>query len=215
MECSKGQFYVLSPDEAHDGYAIADERFGYAAAYVDPSLVQHALGGKSLPYLTNPLVDLDPRQSESLFPLWQFDVALEEGEIAEVVITLTDILRAGAGATRLLPLAALARTREFIRTSPQRPLALSELEDVSGLDRWSLARSFRQAFGVTPTRYRTMRQLALARALIAEGESLAAAAVDAGFADQNHMSRKFRSAFGVTPGRWRAAMALPLHNRSI
>jgi AraC-like DNA-binding protein len=49
-----------------------------------------------------------------------------------------------------------------------------------------------------------MRRLALARAAIASGTSLADAAATAGFADQSHMTRHFKRAYGLTPGRWAA-----------
>jgi AraC-like DNA-binding protein len=214
-KASAGKVFMLSPGEAHDGYANVAEGFGYSAACIDAELIQQALGGRSLPSLMSPLINLDPQQFHSLAPLWQVGKVLGEGEISESIAVLADIVSAVAGESRRLPLAALSRTREFIRASPHRPIALSELERVSGLDRWTLARSFRQAYGVSPTRYRTMRQLMLARALMLEGQSLAATAADAGFADQSHMSRKFKSAFGVTPALWRNATDSLSHKRSI
>jgi AraC-like DNA-binding protein len=76
------------------------------------------------------------------------------------------------------------------------------LEHVANLDRWSLARQFRAAFGTSPTRFRTMRQLDHVRRLVKSGVSLAEAALDAGFADQSHMSRQFKRAYGLTPAHW-------------
>jgi AraC-like DNA-binding protein len=81
------------------------------------------------------------------------------------------------------------------------------LERLSGLDRWTLARQFRAAFGTSPSRFRTMRQLDLARGLLARGVPLAEAAARAGFADQSHMTRRFKRAYGLTPGRWAALTA--------
>jgi AraC-like DNA-binding protein len=37
-----------------------------------------------------------------------------------------------------------------------------------------------------------------------QGDTLADAAADAGFADQAHFTRHFRRAFGMPPGRWLA-----------
>jgi AraC-like DNA-binding protein len=81
------------------------------------------------------------------------------------------------------------------------------LERIAGIDRWTIARHFRAAFGTSPDRYRTMRRLELARRAIAAGASLADAAATAGFADQSHMTRHFKRAYGITPGRWAAATA--------
>ena len=74
------------------------------------------------------------------------------------------------------------------------------------LDRWSLARQFRSAFGTSPSRFRTLRQLDQVRRSVKRGTRLAEAALQAGFADQSHMSRQFKLAYGLTPARWAAAL---------
>ena len=67
----------------------------------------------------------------------------------------------------------------------------------------TLARQFRRAWGTSPHRYLVLRRLERARRAIAAGESLASAAILAGFADQAHLTRQFKRAYGITPGRWR------------
>jgi AraC-like DNA-binding protein len=51
------------------------------------------------------------------------------------------------------------------------------------------------------------RRLALARAAIESGRSLARAAAASGFADQSHVTRQFKRTYGLTPGRWMALTA--------
>ena len=79
---------------------------------------------------------------------------------------------------------------------------MSELEACSGRDRWSLSRDFRLLFGTSPYRYLTMRRLDLVRSLLMRGQSLADAALAAGFTDQSHMTRHFGKAYGMSPARW-------------
>jgi AraC-like DNA-binding protein len=83
----------------------------------------------------------------------------------------------------------------------------SELEEVTGLTRYELARQFRSAIGTSPYRYSLMRRLDCARAQLRWNRSLADVALAAGFADQAHLSRMFKHAFGVTPARYRALEA--------
>ena len=97
--------------------------------------------------------------------------------------------------------------RDALVAEPAKRHSMGELERLAGLDRWTLARQFRTAFGTSPGRFRTMRQLDRARRLLRGGTSLAEAAVDAGFADQSHMSRHFKRAYGLTPARWVSAFA--------
>jgi AraC-like DNA-binding protein len=83
---------------------------------------------------------------------------------------------------------------------------MGELEQVADLDRWTLARQFRAAFGTSPSRFRTQRRLDCVRKSIRGGSSLVRAALQAGFADQSHMSRQFKLAYGLTPARWTAML---------
>lgn len=84
---------------------------------------------------------------------------------------------------------------------------MEELEDLAGMDRFTLARQFRAVFGTSPHRYLVMRRLEKVKAQLADGETLADAAHANGFADQSHMTRHFKRAFGMTPGHWRQLCA--------
>jgi AraC-like DNA-binding protein len=81
-------------------------------------------------------------------------------------------------------------------------VASEELEKVTGLDRFALARHFRAATGTSPHRYQVGRRLAQAQKMIADGMALSEAAAATGFADQSHFTRHFSARFGLTPGRW-------------
>ena len=94
--------------------------------------------------------------------------------------------------------------REYLTVHACEPTPASTLEQVAGIDRFTIARHFRWAFGTSPDRYRTLRRLAVARAAIEGGRSLARTAAEAGFADQSHMTRQFKRTYGLTPGRWMA-----------
>jgi AraC-like DNA-binding protein len=114
----------------------------------------------------------------------------------------------GGGATPIrLDDSALARARQFLDAETIRVIRSSELEQITGLTRYGLARQFRSAFGTSPYHYSLMRRLDCARAQLRRNRSLADVALAAGFADQAHLSRMFKHAFGVTPARYRALEA--------
>jgi AraC-like DNA-binding protein len=71
------------------------------------------------------------------------------------------------------------------------------------LDRYSLARQFRTAFGTSPHRYLIMRRLEKVKRELCRGGSLVSVAALNGFADQSHMTRHFKRAYGMSPGKWR------------
>jgi AraC-like DNA-binding protein len=89
-----------------------------------------------------------------------------------------------------------------------------ELEAVTGLTRYDLARQFRVMCGTSPYRYLLRRRLDFAREQIAQRRPLSAVAVDAGFADQAHFSRMFKATFGLTPVQYRALTAYPESRRA-
>lgn len=211
--CLPGQCHVLHPDEVHDGAAGGEDGFAYRIAYLDPALVRQALGGRGpLPFVAGAVLDLTGAQRAWLAAALDVERPLDEVGRADAVVALADLLAAASGAPArpgTLPLRALRAVRERIAADPAAWPSAAALERLSGLDRWTLARGFRAAFGTSPSRFRTMRQLDRARRLIARGAPLAEAAAGAGFADQSHLSRQFKRAYGLTPGQWAAALTQP------
>jgi AraC-like DNA-binding protein len=204
-----GQVMVIHPDEAHDGHAGVDAGFAYCMLYVDPAAVSAALEGASPPFVADVVAD-DPVLAGLLGEAFaDFPQPLEPLAVDAVVERLAGRLaarsddrprpRRTATAHR-----AVERAREFLAAEAHRTVASEELERVSGLDRFALARHFRAATGTSPHRYQIGRRLARAQKMIADGMALSEAAAATGFADQSHLTRHFAARFGLTPGRWAA-----------
>jgi AraC-like DNA-binding protein len=210
-----GQVVVLHPDETHDGRAGADGGFGYRIIYVDPARIGAAasvITGRptALPFVREPVLR-NPRLAHTVASA--FDSALEELASDELVVRLAEGMldaahEASIGSPRAVDQPALERGRDFL--SSQRTIVHStELERITGLDRYELARQFRSVYGTSPYRYSLLRRLDFARARLSDGVPLAELAFAAGFADQAHFTRAFRSAYGVTPGRYSRLRAAP------
>lgn len=90
---------------------------------------------------------------------------------------------------------------ELRRAEPRR---LDHWAQLHGLSPSSLSRGFRQAYGLTPKRYRLEQMVSrAARTARGSGERLSMIAAASGFADQSHMTRAMAQLFGVTPKRLR------------
>lgn len=200
-----GGTIVLHPDEAHDGQAGTGDGFHYRMIYVEPALIQQILGGQALPFIRDGIT-ADPRLHAATLPLLQgMDKAMDVLEEQDALYDLAQAMHAVSQqpqVKRHVDYHAAEKAREYIHAAINSPIGLEELEACSGRDRWSLSRDFRLLFGTSPYRYLTMRRLDLVKTMMMHGQSLANAALDAGFTDQSHMSRHFSKTFGLTPLRW-------------
>lgn len=203
-----GQVFVLHPDEPHDGRAEGPGLFGYRQIYVTTDRIASALPaitGRPAPLPFAPPVIDDPVLARVVRTA--FTPAAEPLALDALVLGLAQgLLRssaAGPGATLRcrVDLAAVERGRDFLR-SRLTIAASSEVEAVTGLDRYQFARQFHAIYGISPYRYSVMRRLDVARVWIRNGKPLADTATEAGFADQAHLTRTFKAAFGMTPGRY-------------
>lgn len=208
--CLPGQLHVLHPDETHDGAAATEAGFGYRILYLAPELVREALGGGALPFVADPV--LQPATGVLGSLLSDIDEPISDLARAEIAATLADLLltlggRPGCRRVAAIDVRAVEVARDYLAAHACEQTPASDLEQITGTDRFTLARHFRRAFGTSPDRYRTMRRLEFARASVENGTPLAQVAAVTGFADQSHMTRQFKHAYGFTPARWRTLIA--------
>ena len=211
-----GQVVVLHPDEAHDGRAGTEAGFGYRIVYAAPSRISDALRALSgrpqaLPFAREP-VCTNVHLSRAIRRA--FASPLESLAVDSLVLDLAEGLlareeRGGRPAppSRRVDVAAVDRARQFLEAECTRVVHSRELEALTGLTRYDLARQFRLLLGTSPYRYLLMRRLELARRQIDLARPLAEVAGAAGFADQAHFTRVFKAALGLTPARYRALLA--------
>lgn len=205
---------VVHPDETHDGEAGAMGGFRYRMAYLAPETLASAMAEGSpriLPFVREAVTQDRELLRVLVDLLGDLDEALDDLRVATLLSALADCLQRMGGSApkrmRKLDLPRLRRAAELLSATRESIVTAADLEAATGLDRFTLARQFRQAFGTSPDRYRILRQLDRARQSIVDGRALAEAANDAGFADQAHFHRHFRRTYGMSPGRYRRLCA--------
>ena len=215
-----GQVVVLHPDELHDGRAEGPGLFGYRQIYVSPDKIASALPaltGRATPLPFAPPVTDDPVLARIVRAA--FTHAPEPLALDGLVLQLAQgLLRSGAASlpTTLrcrVDQPAIERGRDYLR-SRLTIVQSSEVEAVTGLDRYQFARQFHALYGTSPYRYSLMRRLDVTRGWLRDARPLAEAALEAGFADQAHFTRTFRAAFGMTPGRYAKLCAASAGNKA-
>lgn len=208
-ESRPGQVVILHPDEVHDGYCRDQAGFSYRAAYVPPAHVQTVIGGAALPFLAKG-VSTDADLAGSALRLIAMcsaghDLFGYQDALHQLVCAMQRSESGRLPARRNANREAVMRVRDFLDSVPAPSTNLDQLEVLAGYDRWQLSRDFRALLGTSPYRYLQCRRLERARQLVRSGLGMAAAAHEAGFADQSHFGRVFKRTFGTTPLAWHRA----------
>jgi AraC-like DNA-binding protein len=207
-----GQVVVLHPDELHDGRAGTDAGFSYQMLYVEPAAIFEAarvLCGRAcaLPFVRT-AVATNAKLSATITSAFQN--AREPLALDAVVLRLAEGLVESDPSCksvtrpRHVDVAAIERAQQYLDAEKTRVVRSAELEAVTGLTRYELARQFRAVCGTSPYRYLLMRRLGAAREQIGRRQPLVEVAFASGFADQAHFTRMFKAAFGLTPAQYGA-----------
>ena len=97
---------------------------------------------------------------------------------------------------------AVVLIKEVLHAHSERDNTLSDLSNLTGLNKHYLYRVFCRDVGLSPHRYQTAVRVEKAKTLLAEGESVAQVALETGFVDQSHFTRAFKKGTQVTPGQF-------------
>lgn len=90
-----------------------------------------------------------------------------------------------------------------IKSNIDLKLNLQELANLACLDKFKYVREFKKWMGLTPFQYIVLNRVHYAQELLKQGQSIASAALEAGFYDQSHLTHYFRSYVGITPGKYK------------
>lgn len=200
-----GQVVVIHPDELHDGRAGDGAVFRYRSLYLQPTVLQDILGGRSLPFLDGGVSNHPRLRRATRALLDDLTRPLDGPELDDGLHELAVALLEAAGASpkpARVDYAAVQRAREYVEAHLDDTIELPTLAQACGRDRWQLSRDFRAVLGSSPYRYALLRRLDRARTMMRTGCSLADVATACGFADQSHFTRHFKKTFGMTPRTW-------------
>jgi AraC-like DNA-binding protein len=208
-----GDVIMVNPGEVHDGTPLDDKVRGWRMLYFDPALVadeieEEIAGPVEIirPVARDPLLaEHFARLFASLTDSRSDRLAKEENLLRSLIYMLRQ--HGTARPSTSGPSPCVAKALQRLDAVPDTSVSLAELAALSGVSRFQLLRGFAREIGITPHAYLVQRRVRLARRLLADGQTPAEAALQAGFADQSHMTRAFVRQLGITPGRFRAAIA--------
>ena len=98
----------------------------------------------------------------------------------------------------------LRRACEFIEANLDGDPSIADIAAGCGLSSSYFTKAFRQALGMPPHAWLSVRRIERAKKLLVEGKlELSEIALACGFVDQSHFSRTFVKIEGCSPGKWR------------
>ena len=212
-----GEVISTNPGEVHDGRPIGHGTRRWRIVYMDVEVMADLTGRhRADAQIVAPAV-VDRQLSATLARLFRrIDrwnerssgddaLAFEEALVDSCVQLMSRHGSAPVPAT--VPSHELALVRERLDDETEPTPSLCELAAIAGLSRYQVLRRFEKTFGLPPHAWLLGRRAERARVMIRQGQPLAVAAANCGFADQSHMTRVFGRQFGFTPGAWRRAFS--------
>jgi AraC-like DNA-binding protein len=208
-----GDVIMANPGEMHDGAPLDGSARGWRMIYLEPALVGHEVEDEFVgPIEIVRPVARDPLLARHFAVLFACLTAVRPDRLAteeNLLRSLMCLLRRH-GMPRSLSSGrspCVKKALHRLDCAPDSRVTLAELAALTGVSRFQLLRGFAREVGITPHAYLVQRRVCVARRLLADGQTPAQAAIQAGFADQSHMTRAFVRHVGITPGRYRAAIA--------
>lgn len=139
------------------------------------------------------------RGNNAVLRLRDESIALEI--IAEAIATLEP--PSDAAGMRRTDALQVNRARDLIEARLPREFSVADIAEDLGIGIAALQRLFRAAYNCSVIEYARTRRLETARAILEQGNSVAAAAEAAGYSSAANFATAFRRRFGITPSRAR------------
>jgi AraC-like DNA-binding protein len=212
VEATPGDVICVNPGEVHDGTSMGDDVRGWLMLYVDARVLDEHIGAdiKSRSEIVSPVIKdatLASRITSCFNCIADLPLdllACEERLIACVACLFGKYGVHGLAIATFSP--PVSRALEYLHEQAMEPVSLGELAALSGTSRFRFLRAFTRELGITPHAYQMQLRVQLSQRLLKSGQTIAEAAVNAGFADQSHLTRCFVRQLGITPARYKRAV---------
>ncbi|MDF2986164.1 MAG: DNA-binding protein AraC-type [Eubacterium sp.] len=91
---------------------------------------------------------------------------------------------------------------DYILNHVKDDITLDKLQEISGLNKFSIIRNFKKIYITTPAAYHLQYRVAEAKSLLSKGAGVFDICEELRFYDQAHLIREFKKMYGITPGTY-------------
>ena len=210
-----GDLILINPMDNHTCAQIDHQALDYRCLNITPEVMQKAVyevtGRSFLPDFTTTVAC----QSEHVLLLKELhQMIMEEQEslqkeelfyffLAQILESYTEKQpHAPAVISEQVQAACSYMDKNFAE-----PISLDHLAGITGLNKFTLLRSFTRQRGITPYQYLETIRVGYAKKLLEQGVPPIEAAAGAGFTDQSHFTKYFKNFIGLTPKQYQNIFA--------
>ena len=212
-----GTLMSMRPGDVHHGNAAVEDGWVQRMFYVDEDTMAEILGDRR-DASSAPLPDFercdhhDPRLAVRLERIHDSVHASRLTLSRDAAwVAFADVVAILAGgrpaddARSALPDTRASRLVDYLHAHVETDVSLDTLSSLAGLRRRQTIDLFKRQTGLPPHAYHIGLKVRLVQDRLREGHAPAAAAMEAGFADQSHMARHFSAIVGMTPAAYAQA----------
>jgi AraC-like DNA-binding protein len=208
--------FVSNPEEPQSSWMGDSPRWRYRSMYLTQAaidVVAEGLGIESVPYFTRNIFPDADLVSGFASLHRSLEAGADRFREHELLISAFGHLfgRRGSGGDRIEPAprdrVLVHRIVDLMRQRFAENLLLGDLAATAGLSVFQLIGLFKRTIGTTPHVYLTHVRLNAACSRLRLGDSIAEAAIAAGFCDQSGLTKHFKRCYGITPLQFAKAAA--------
>ncbi len=193
-----GDGVIIPPLMTHRCAPKDVDRWSYVMLYVEPAYYSDVVSFPQAKKLTG-------EQTQRLIGFIEQLLAEKipdtlENILIELLLEFGEKDASGAAATD--PGEIVKAIHDHILCHVYDVLTLDQLEQMSGLNKFSIIRGFKRLYVTTPAAYHLQCRVAEAKRLLGKGANVLDVCEELRFYDQAHLIREFKKMYGVTPAAY-------------
>lgn len=206
-EVSPQNLVLIPPGLIHSCNPHQQSQWKYKMFFIEAGWMQRFFESKGIPALDRPVVSSMTKFSSHnalsgmIEPLLLSASPLEK---EASIMAFFEHAVEGMAQVRVCrqELPKLKVVKEYLHNNYLKKVTLEELEKISGLNRFTIIRSFKEEFKIPPHTYQTLLRINYAKKLLRQNRQIVDVAYETGFYDQSHFNKVFKGHTGVTPEKY-------------
>ncbi len=199
LRISAGNGVIIPPLTSHRCMPRDVANWEYVMLFIDP-----ALYADKLQFINPQRLTGDTARKLSTFIsqlVSESNPTMLESILSELLLEYGEALSPDTA-----DMGTIDRVRDYLAAHVEESISLSQLETLSGLNKFTLIRLFKKAYVTTPANFHLQCRVAEAKTRLHRDCDVLALCHDLQFYDQAHFIHEFKRMYGITPAAYLAQL---------